>query len=136
MTASGPTPRRRAAVAAGLAAALAALMALLTTSLTAAAVLPTAWTITATPLTLTQGQAADVTLTVTGGTDRIRCLLVSVPADYEVLDASVVTVPTGETLDRALQRQWPDLGDLLATAAVAAGSSCSRSRTSASRSCR
>jgi hypothetical protein len=65
--------------------------------LTAAAVLPTAWTITATPLTLTQGQASDVTLTVTGGTDRIRCLLVSVPADYEVLDASVVTVPPGES---------------------------------------
>ena len=97
MTTAGPTPRRRAAVAAVVAAALAALMALLTTSLTAAAVLPTAWTITATPLTLTQGQASDVTLTVTGGTDRIRCLLVSVPADYEVLDASVVSVPPGET---------------------------------------
>ncbi len=97
MTAAVPTPRRRAATAAGVAAALATLMALLTTPFTAAAVVTTAWTITATPPTLVEGQVSDVTLTVTGGTDRIRCLLVSVPADFTVLAASVVSVPAGET---------------------------------------
>jgi hypothetical protein len=89
--------RRRVAAAAVVAVMLAALLALLTTPLTAAGVVPTAWTVTATPLTLTEGQAADVTLAVTGGTTRIRCLLVSVPADFTVLDANVASVPAGET---------------------------------------
>lgn len=76
---------------------LAAGLAILTAPVTSAAVLPTLWTITATPMVLTEGQVTDVTLTVTGGDTRIRCLVVTVPAGFTVLAEGVDSVPTGET---------------------------------------
>ncbi|HXX60271.1 MAG TPA: hypothetical protein VEI48_03155 [Candidatus Sulfotelmatobacter sp.] len=72
-------------------------LAVLTAPVTSAAALPTAWTVTATPMTLDEGQATDVTLTVTGGDTRIRCLVVSVPAGFTVVGESVTGVPTGQT---------------------------------------
>jgi len=48
-------------------------------------------------MVLVEGQATDVTVTVTGGTDRLRCVVVSVPADFTVLAAQVVSVPGAET---------------------------------------
>ena len=80
-----------------LAVLLAAGLAILTAPATSAAVLPTLWTVTATPMVLTEGQVTDVTLTVTGGDTRIRCLVVSVPAGFTVLGEGVDSVPAGQT---------------------------------------
>ncbi len=76
---------------------LAAGLAILTAPVTSAAVLPTIWTVSATPMVLTEGQVTDVTLTVTGGDTRIRCLVVSVPAGFTVLAEGVDSVPAGQT---------------------------------------
>jgi len=56
---------------------------------------PLGWTVTASPLTLVEGQATDVILTVTPGTQQIGCLVVTVPAGFSVSGASVTSVPAG-----------------------------------------
>ena len=86
---------RRSPLPAGLALGLAGLLGLLTAPSASAVVLPTAWTVTASPMTLTEGHNTHVHVTVTGGTDAIGCVVVSVPSGFTVINVKVISVPTG-----------------------------------------
>jgi hypothetical protein len=59
------------------------------------------FTVSATPLTLTEGQATDVQLTVSAATGPgaapIGCIVVTIPSGFSVLAASVVSVPVPGT---------------------------------------
>ncbi len=53
------------------------------------------WTLGVSPSALTEGVAADVSLSVTDGSEMIGCVTVDVPAGFAVLGARVSSVPAG-----------------------------------------
>ena len=55
----------------------------------------TPWKISASPTSLVEGQQTQVVLTVTGGTQKIGLVAVTIPSGYEVKAAAVISQPHG-----------------------------------------
>ena len=53
------------------------------------------WTVSLSPTILTEGTATNVKVSVTPGAQKIGFIVVNVPAGFDVVSASVTTVPTG-----------------------------------------